>query len=44
MKYEEPNMQILLADNEDLVRTSSIKYQEGKFPTGDSSQFPVPNQ
>lgn len=44
MKYEEPNMQILLTDSEDLVRTSNVKYDPNKFPTGDSSAFPVPNQ
>lgn len=41
MKYEEPNMQILLADNEDLVRTSNVIYDPDKFPTGDNSKFPT---
>ena len=43
MKYEEPNMQILLVDNEDLVRTStpSVVYDPNKFPTGDSTSFPL---
>lgn len=40
MKYEEPNMQILLLNNEDLVRTSGVQAGSG-VPEKDTQTWPT---
>ena len=40
MKYTEPDLQIVLTVEEDIVRTSSVIYDPNKFPE-DSGKFPI---
>lgn len=42
MKYEEPTMQIILLNMEEIVRTSGVDYEPDRFPTGNEGQFPLP--
>lgn len=41
MKYEKPNIQILIMNDKDIVCASNVEWEEGKFPVGDIEKFPT---
>ena len=40
MKYVKPNLEIILTDEEDIVRTSGVVYDPERFPN-DTGKFPI---